>query len=134
MIIILSILTNYLISWLYRFDKVLDNNIRRWQCQCSYFEMGKLTQSYWDQKLWNYLAFIVSALTFFLNSGSRGGGSWREPKKKLKKIKRWVGELNNLGEDAEFFSGELGERSFNFTANFPKRYEFNQKVFSYIVQ
>ena len=49
----------------------------RWLCQCRYFENGKLTQSCWDEKLWNYIAFIVSASIFFLNV-ARGG------RKKLK--------------------------------------------------
>ena len=49
----------------------------RWLCQCQYFKNGKLTQSCWDEKLWNYIAFIVSASIFFLNV-ARGG------RKKLK--------------------------------------------------
>ena len=52
-------------------------------------------------KLFSFHSFCPHFLSKFGKQGRRGEGEGA--KKKNKKIKRWVGELNNLGEDGEFF-------------------------------
>ena len=89
----------------------------RWQCQCRYFQMGKLTQSYWDEKLWNYVAFIVSDPTFFLNAGREGEGA----KMFFNKLKAAVDKCRNCLEGwwirvENFFGGVggIGEKELQF--------------------
>ena len=76
----------------------------RWQSQCWYFRIGKLAQSYWDEKLWNYVAFI--------------GGKEADFLKKIERTEEVLKNYRNYGENwwisGVVFSAKLEGRNFSF--------------------
>lgn len=91
----------------------------RWQSQCWYFRIGKLAQSYWDEKLWNYVAFIGGREADLKKNRKDGGGA-----EKLSKL--W-GELMDIGG---CFFCEAGGKKLQFFSGlpiFPRNINFNKK-------